>query len=415
MERPLVFGAELRRRRLAAGLTLARLAQAVHYSKGQLSKVETGRQRPTTELARLCDSVLDADGRLAELAVRAAPPPVAAVPSRREVMAVGATAVLALAPSGPRPELPDTSALPQPGQDLGGTLLETSQSLFTQYRRLGQISPPQAVLPALVAQTASLESLAAGSGPRTGKALLALCARHAEFAGWMAQEAGDDTAALSWTARAVKLAATSGDQDLASYALVRRALVTFYRGDASATVDLARGALVSRLPPRIRGLAAQREAQGHALAGEQDACLRALDQARLLLATSADDAAPGPLLGTTHLVDPVSMVTGWCLLDLGRPRQAAEMLDREVARIPANAVRTHVRYGVRRALAHAVAGDIDHACELTGKLLAGVGAVDSATVRLDLRRLARTLSRHRTHGEVRALAPRLTAALHDLP
>ncbi|WP_449657475.1 helix-turn-helix domain-containing protein [Streptomyces mooreae] len=36
------FGEELRRRRLAAGLSLTGLSAAVHYSKAQLSKVEQG-------------------------------------------------------------------------------------------------------------------------------------------------------------------------------------------------------------------------------------------------------------------------------------------------------------------------------------------------------------------------------------
>ncbi|MFD7895023.1 helix-turn-helix domain-containing protein [Streptomyces sp. NPDC059743] len=41
------FGRELRRRRLAASLSLEQLGKLVHYSKGQLSKVERGLKRPT--------------------------------------------------------------------------------------------------------------------------------------------------------------------------------------------------------------------------------------------------------------------------------------------------------------------------------------------------------------------------------
>ncbi|MEU8271740.1 helix-turn-helix transcriptional regulator [Sphaerisporangium sp. NPDC049002] len=62
VQRLVQFGAELRRRRLAAGLTLTEFAQLVHYSKGQLSKVETGAKAPSRELARLCDATLDAGG-----------------------------------------------------------------------------------------------------------------------------------------------------------------------------------------------------------------------------------------------------------------------------------------------------------------------------------------------------------------
>ena len=55
------FGPSLRRRRTAAGLSLADLSRLVHYSKGYLSKVERGLVLPSAELARLCGDVLGPD------------------------------------------------------------------------------------------------------------------------------------------------------------------------------------------------------------------------------------------------------------------------------------------------------------------------------------------------------------------
>jgi tetratricopeptide (TPR) repeat protein len=49
------------------GLSLTALSERVHYSKGYLSKVETGDRPATAELARRCDEVLDAKGTLASL------------------------------------------------------------------------------------------------------------------------------------------------------------------------------------------------------------------------------------------------------------------------------------------------------------------------------------------------------------
>ncbi|MHC5909104.1 transcriptional regulator, partial [Streptomyces sp. S6] len=141
-----------------------------------------------------------------------------------------------------------------------------------------------------------------------------------------------------------------------------------------------------------------------AVAGDHTGCLRSLDQARDLLA--ADAADPGqPVLGASHVPDVVSMFTGWCLYDLGRPREAAELFDRETAQIPPHAYRTQARYGVRRALAHAVAGEIDHACRITADLLPSVRLVHSATVSADLRRLTRVLRRHARNRSVRDLMP----------
>jgi transcriptional regulator with XRE-family HTH domain/tetratricopeptide (TPR) repeat protein len=61
------FGTELRSARLAAGMSLAELARRVHFSKGYLSKVETGVAPPNQSLAALCDTELRTDGRLSAL------------------------------------------------------------------------------------------------------------------------------------------------------------------------------------------------------------------------------------------------------------------------------------------------------------------------------------------------------------
>ncbi|WP_406127370.1 helix-turn-helix domain-containing protein [Streptomyces sp. NBC_00989] len=62
------FGAELRRRRIAAGMSLSELAGKVYCSRSFLSRVENGRRRASLELAQLCDEVLGAKGALVGLA-----------------------------------------------------------------------------------------------------------------------------------------------------------------------------------------------------------------------------------------------------------------------------------------------------------------------------------------------------------
>ncbi|MFK0248389.1 ATP-binding protein [Amycolatopsis azurea] len=61
------FGAELRRRRKAAGISLTELAARTHYSKGYLSKVETGLSAPNPALAALCEAELGVEGQLVSL------------------------------------------------------------------------------------------------------------------------------------------------------------------------------------------------------------------------------------------------------------------------------------------------------------------------------------------------------------
>ncbi|MFD7508269.1 multiprotein-bridging factor 1 family protein [Streptomyces sp. NPDC059853] len=396
------FGSELRRLREEAGLSLARLAQKIHYSKGHLSKIERGDKQPPPQLARLCDTALNANGRLTALAA-----PQGEGVRRRAAVRAGTASVLVASMAGadPAPAAAATSATPEEGASL--TFL---RSLFDQFRQLGQVAGPRAVLPALTAQTRAVTDQANRTGEPVRRGLLLLGSRYAEFTGWMAQEAGDSDSAQRWTDHAVGLAEAGGDHDLAHYALVRRALITMYAGDADATITLARAAQHSSAPPRIRGLAAVREAQGHALDGNETACRRSLDRARDLLSRDPGDS-PAPVIGTSNVGDPAAMAEGWCLYDLGRPAEAAAVLDHQLGRLGTGAMRSRARFGIRRALAHATAGEIDHACAVTDALLRSVDVVDSATIGTDLRRLHRELNRFATHGAVRELSPRITASL----
>ncbi|PRH81120.1 DNA-binding protein, partial [Streptomyces solincola] len=61
------FPAELRRLRSRLGLSLADLARLTHYSKGYLSKIETGSRRVTLDVGRRCDDALKAHGALLKL------------------------------------------------------------------------------------------------------------------------------------------------------------------------------------------------------------------------------------------------------------------------------------------------------------------------------------------------------------
>jgi Helix-turn-helix domain len=439
-----LFGPELRRRRLAAGLSLTQLSELIHYSKSYLSKIETGLKPAGAPLARRCDAALGAGGELSALIARPESPRLAALDPvddgevwvvslaadgtgvflpmrRRDVLSLGTRSLLGISLTA--------RATRAVARHPDGSAMGTFRSLFDHSRRLGQLVAPALVLPSVITMTHALRDMArTAAGATQGEPLL-LAGRCAEYAGWMAQEAGDDRAAAWWTDRATEFADAAGDTDLAAYTFVRRAEIALYHDDAQRTIALARQAqLRPGTGARVRGLAAQREAQGHAIAGDYDRCRRLLDLAAGLLgAAGAPATSPGPALG---LLGPASglaaglplgsstvsnqdeVVTAWCLHELGRPQDAAEILDREVPRIPETGRRAWARFGVRRALAHAEAGDIDEACALTGELLDPVDAVDSATIRLDLRRVSRTLARWHGNESVRGLYPRLTAALH---
>ena len=417
------FGTELRRRRTEAGLSLAKFATLVHYSKSHLSKVETGAKPPSVDLARRCDAVLSCRGELASLVVPEPgdeSAPSGAAPDQIWLLGLGndgASHFSAVSPGQVRAAgIAGLSAWagrldPPRGGGADEATVASMRVVFDEIRKLGQTVSAVTLLPVLATHTHLLQTLATGAATSVRDAALVLAARFAEFAGWMAQENGDDTAAGWWTDHAVELAGAGSDSEMAAYAHVRRALITLYRHDAISTVALAQRAQGSRCSARVRGLAAQREAQGHAIAGDDAACFRALDRATTLLQAPAE-VDSGPMIGTQHAPDPTAFATAWCLFDLGRPAQAADILTNELTRIPPHAFRIRARYGARLALAHAGNGEVEQACVAAEPVLGTHDQVDSATVRLELRSLARTLNRWHTDPHVRRIMPRLNAALH---
>jgi transcriptional regulator with XRE-family HTH domain len=410
------FGALLRKYRLDAGISLRKLAREINYSQGQVSKVENGLKPPTAMFAKLCDRVLGTDGALA-----AALPP---QPSRTEPAKPDEVWVLGLDESGALhyAELPRRQVLAGAGALLGYAVTrggrpavdeQTFAALrasFDQNRALGTMTSPAIVLAPVIAHVHTLRTLAIDSPEPMRSDLLLLASRGAEYAGWMSQEAGRETDALRWTDRAVTLA-VGRDPHLASFALFRQAEMAMYQHDPMRTVELARRAQEDHsASPRIRGLAARCEAQGHALAGDVRGFEEALERAVDLLAVREPDQ--GPVLGSASVRDDMALVRGWSLYDLGQPREAAELLDEQVAMIPRSARRARARFGIRRALAHAQSGEIDQACAAAREVLVDAAQVDSATIRLDLRELSRTLGRWHTHPTVRDLRQELVTMLY---
>ncbi|MEU5692882.1 tetratricopeptide repeat protein [Actinosynnema sp. NPDC020468] len=73
-DRSTPFGRELRRLRVGAGYSLARLATLAFTTKGQLSKLENGLATPAPDVVEACEKALRANGSLRALAVGARRP-----------------------------------------------------------------------------------------------------------------------------------------------------------------------------------------------------------------------------------------------------------------------------------------------------------------------------------------------------
>jgi hypothetical protein len=282
--------------------------------------------------------------------------------------------------------------------------------MFDMIRELGQITSPGTLLPISAANTLALQRLAETASAGTRNRLWLLAGRYAEFTGWMAQESGDDDAALEWTERAVRYAAEGGDHTLGAYALVRRAEIAMYQCLPRDTVALARHAQQLDCGNRIRGLAAQREAQGHALAGDARQCRQALDHAARLLNRAKDDG-PLPVLGTSNVEDLTGLAMGFALVDLGEPGKASQLLRSQLEQTPATAHRMKARIGARYTLALVSSGAVEEGCAEVPRLLDWYSSADSATIRLDLQRVLNVVNRWPAAVHVRWVLPDLTAAV----
>lgn len=392
----------------------------VHYDKSYLSKIENGLKAASIDVARRCDAVLGADGALAALVPHTA----AAGSSMIDGSTWGDDVwVLSLAQNGRNQFTPTSGQLAPatgigfdiPYRDVSGTDAETLavfESLFHECVRLSERVGANAAIPTVIAQVHVLRNLAGAARSATERTLLVLAGRYAEYAGWMAQEAGDDRAALWWTNLSADIAGQAASIDLAAFACARKAEIALYCEDTVQSVALARQAQQNLgVLPRIRGFAALREAQAHALTGDYDECRRSLDRAAALLDTERAATLGGLPVPPLGYRVPGS-VTGWCLHDLGRTQEATTILDAEITFIPQSYRHAAGRYRVRRTLAYAASGEIDHACALAHDILDGPEPVRSAVIRRDVRDLARTLARWHTHRPVRELYPRLTAAMH---
>ncbi len=391
---------------MAAGLSLAELGRTIHYTKGHLSRVETSDKAPNPDLARLCDAALDADGALLAFASTVRTPDIAAGGQ--------------LPPSGNDDwtldhaiDGADETALAAAARD--EITVDKLRTLFNESVAWGELVSSRIVLPTVMAQANTAWSLALAAPVETRSALTTLAALNATYAGWLALETGDDHAAMRWSRTAVSLARRVDDANLIAYTLIRQAQVALFRDEPEHVLTMV-GQIAddARVSARFRGIAAHREAQGHAVLGNYDQCRRALDRSTALLPeTSAPTMFDGAVLppmanGGAHVG---GVIAGWCLHDLGRPQAAVNVLDRELVRMNRTHRRATARFGARRVLAYVAAGEIDEACVLARELLDIAAVVDSATVRMELRRLARALARWRTHPPVRELNPLLADAL----
>ncbi|WP_062428206.1 helix-turn-helix domain-containing protein [Herbidospora daliensis] len=335
----MTFGEKLRGYRNGAGKSLNVLARESSCSKSYLSRLESGERRPSPEVARHLDALLNAGGALKAAAL-----------DDRERRVVARRGV-------------DEAAY-------GDALL--------RLRELGRRHPARMVLNMVRGMVADLDDDR-------------VAAHLTEYASWMAQEAGDLAEAVTLIKATAALARRGAARDLQAYALVRRAELLLT--DPRRSAELAAGIRAHRgIALRVRGLAALTEAKALALIGPARAAEAALDAGAVLLARAGGDPGPFPV-GPSTLADEAAAAGGWTMFDLGRTADAVVRLGAAIDGSPPDGHRARGLLGARLARAHLDLGELEEAEAAVRASLAMARRSGSASTLAELRLFGQELRR----------------------
>jgi hypothetical protein len=227
---------------------------------------------------------------------------------------------------------------------------------------------------------------------KTGAALLSATSEMVQQAGWMTYDAGSHRLGQHYMTQALRLARAAGDETLGAEILAGLSHQASYLRDGATAVDLARAA---QQTARAHGLdallaeAAVMEAHGHACAGNEAACSRALSDAEMAL-DRADRSADPQWIGYFDEAY-LSAKFGHCFKELRQPattkRFALRSLDMDNSYVRGRAFNLALL-----STAHAQAGEVEAACSVGADAVALVREMDSVRANEYIRALRRELT-----------------------
>jgi transcriptional regulator with XRE-family HTH domain len=403
------LGAEVRARRLAAGLTLQALGDlAGGYTPQYVSEVERAKTAATSAFVTAVDRALDAAGAIETLlpaarrehernrreraaarraAGQSALPCDAPVHSdlagdadveptdRRGLLgAAGAAAIglsTAAAPAAARavdPELPAHYAALL-------SLLGRHDAAFGPHEVLAIVRRELGIL-------ADHRTIARGA---LRAALMRVEGRWSIYAAWLCEDTGDAHGRDRLADRALRLGREGGDPDVIGWTRARQSQ---WSSPRRAVLLAASGLRTPRVGAQTRALCAVRAAHGHARMGDPKMTSRMLTEAQTLL---EQDSPPPPntALPSTDRLVRCWEARCWAVLE---PAKGAELYDAALRDWPRGWTRDGGLYRARLALACAAAGEQDRAAAEGRRAWAISRATKSVTAQRELRRLGAALN-----------------------
>ncbi|SDG18788.1 Helix-turn-helix domain-containing protein [Lentzea fradiae] len=264
-------------------------------------------------------------------------------------------------------------------------------------------------LPTLLGMLGAIKVCAQDAKPDIRRALFAVGARGAEFAGWLCRDLHDQARATFWHDRATEWAQLSGDLPMQGYVLLKKAQTAYDDRDAVNVLGFAEAAQSGpwNLPPKVRAEVAQQEARGLAMLGLPMLDVeRKLERSREYL-SSAGDSADNSGLATHYSISSLTLQTASCYIEAGKPLRAA-MLYSEVLNTGVLSTRDQGYFLARRASALALSGEPDDAATVGLQAAELAAATSSARTRRELGRTVATLQPWASRPAPRALREVLT-------
>lgn len=236
---------------------------------------------------------------------------------------------------------------------------------------------------------------------KVGTALTSAAAEMMTAAGWVHYDAGRWKEARRYYADAALAATASGDGIAAAHTWINTSLLSYREGSRPKEgVRLAQAAQLAAKQeggPKLRALAAIREAEAHSVVGDRSAMAGAVDRARRASESTAG-RDPDYL---AHLSEAqISGLTGLAFMRVGDHREAATHL-RSAIDGTAAYPRERTAWHIRLAQSRVNAGEIAEGCGLLIENFAEISEVASTRLQTALAGMATGLRDQRSVREVR--------------
>jgi hypothetical protein len=273
-------------------------------------------------------------------------------------------------------------------------VVEWLERTLAEHRRVEDAVGARPLLGLIRAQLSTVADFTRSAPASLTDRLVGLASQYAQFLAWMCIDIHDHAAGLAWYDRAHDWAEQAGDANMAATTLSMKAHLAWSTGDPRRCIQMARAArwYDDRVSAGVRGMAAQMEARGHALASEANLARGLLAEAEDLLGRAAGRPEDEPPWMYFYGEDWFRLQRGMAEAHLGNWSGAASLLAAGLAALPESYRRDRAWYGACLAHACAEAGDAERAESVALGFGADVIAVNGYA-RDELRQTARALDR----------------------